>query len=742
MKDLFAPWQIVKVTVLKHLPYGLLVKLDGGQRGIVRTREISWERMERTQALELYPNGMTTEAMIVRVEPEGNLELSLRLADSDPWDNIFSHHRSGEIVEGVVTGVKRYGAFIEIERGLTGLLHSSRLPSWARKLDVLDLFWPGDHARVKISRIDEKSRRIDLSMEGTQRDLGISAGKDYLKGDAEPTRLLNDPFSLEELVKKQSHLVLVIEDDPEQAKLMTSWLTKLGQRTVTAQTAELGLDLIQRECPDIAIVDFGLPRMSGLEMIRELGQSSPLTRCYLATDWMRIQSHADEIETLQSTGMQVMIKPILPEDLMDALLGSRPDPASRVNQEEASASVELALPALDSYASLEALTPVLEMGCREMKFDYAMLFSIDPSGHKVEILAQTSRAAFDPSMIGDLVHSPIRDVAEERIVVSRENLPEGVPNPQFNYLQRFCRFSACLGVQVPEAGQDRLALFFFHRKARPIAPEQTAFAQALSLVVGTILDKKIFQEKARNLHRVALLGQMASNLVHEINHSLSLLDPSLDTLALRLEQIHMKIGSGEGVTEADILPPIADLKNARQSLGVLYNMTRLFSAPFIQKKEEYIRLDELIQTSIRLLREISQRYKVPINSVSPEGLLFLHGRGSLIMQVLWNLLLNAIEQISETRPNEGGAIRVSIEQSTSSAEQPTIRILVEDNGPGIHRRLWEKIFEAGYTTRLDGSGLGLYISRGILQSLRGSLYVQESCVLGGTTFVIELPHRI
>ena len=74
--------------------------------------------------------------------------------------------------------------------------------------------------------------------------------------------------------------------------------------------------------------------------------------------------------------------------------------------------------------------------------------------------------------------------------------------------------------------------------------------------------------------------------------------------------------------------------------------------------------------------------------------------------------------------------------------QRLVNINVEDDGPGIHFRLWEQVFELGYSTRKEGSGLGLHISRSLAKSLGGDVYVAESFIGWGTTFTIKLPLRL
>jgi len=111
-------------------------------------------------------------------------------------------------------------------------------------------------------------------------------------------------------------------------------------------------------------------------------------------------------------------------------------------------------------------------------------------------------------------------------------------------------------------------------------------------------------------------------------------------------------------------------------------------------------------------------------------------------QILLNLILNAIQQIAGLHHERGGVVVIRVETFSKGDKLSFFRILIEDNGPGIHRRLWEQVFEPGYTTREDGSGIGLYISQSLVEALGGKIYVSESFILGGTTFAVELPSQI
>jgi signal transduction histidine kinase len=100
-----------------------------------------------------------------------------------------------------------------------------------------------------------------------------------------------------------------------------------------------------------------------------------------------------------------------------------------------------------------------------------------------------------------------------------------------------------------------------------------------------------------------------------------------------------------------------------------------------------------------------------------------------------NLTLNAIQHIAELRRH--GHLTIELDYRPRASLPLQVRFV--DDGPGIHRQLWDQIFEFGFTTKKEGAGLGLTISRHAAESLGGRLIVESSYMLWGTTFLLELP---
>ena len=103
-----------------------------------------------------------------------------------------------------------------------------------------------------------------------------------------------------------------------------------------------------------------------------------------------------------------------------------------------------------------------------------------------------------------------------------------------------------------------------------------------------------------------------------------------------------------------------------------------------------------------------------------------------LQQVILNLAINAMDAMQDVR----GARSIAVQTSQSSASEATV--LVSDNGPGIPADKLNSIFETFYTTKQQGSGLGLSIARTIVQLYGGKIWA-ENCPDGGATFMFTLP---
>jgi signal transduction histidine kinase/DNA-binding NarL/FixJ family response regulator/predicted RNA-binding protein with RPS1 domain len=723
---------LARVRVIRHIPQGLSVELDNGQRGIIRIREISWSEENITNWKSIYPVGWRGLALSIPSQKGEAHEFSLRLAESDPWDEFVDGLEKGQTYEGVVTSVVDYGAFVEIIPGLTGLLHQSQLPSWCKN-SPMDLFWPGDKMFVTIREANQDQRQIGLGIP----PLKPLDEEKLSKTTALPIVTRDADHDLEKLLEPDSPRkhILVVENEKPQAIAVSGWLRRLNQRVDVVDSAERAVDFLEKTQPDIALVDVGLSGMSGTDLADHIIEKYPHVQIINITDWARANEIMDTLVALQARGAKLLLKPLLPEDLVPYLLQEQIQ-GSKLSKEEGALEEKLTLadvPKLDANKSIQ----ILLQRCRKhLGFEQIILFSLDPIHRRAVILERAGDGLLNKNALPYLIYSPVRDVAEDHEPVVVNEISEKERN-RFRYLSELCPSTvSCIGVPVPTQTPSDYALFVLDKRARQITNEQQLYVEGMALAIGTALDQNNLKEKFVLMQRTALIGHLTRAMMHEINNLVGPLLYGADSLKRSLAQFEKDPGKPDyGAINKDIA-------NIQQDIRKIISTTKTFGRIVAKGKHEVIRVDEIIYETLSLLKDISDRAHVTLQFTPPDDLVVIRSQAVVFEQIFLNVLLNAVQQISELRPEAGGWVKVSMELVNEVKAGAMCRILVEDNGPGIHASHWEKIFEAGFTTRVDGSGIGLYISRNLMDDLGGKVYVSKSHILSGTLFVLEFPIRL
>jgi len=729
---------IVKVRIVKHLPMGVAIDVENGQRGIVRIRELSWDANTLKHWKKFFPVGWKGSATPIEGHNDDASEYSLRLTEYDPWDTLTKQEVKGKVYAGVVTGVVTYGAFIELEAGVTGLLHQTKFPTWSNK-PAIDLFWPGDRVRVMIEKVDHIKRRIELSLPPIS--LNIENKSDFTLVNPDVHTHATALSELKEFIQSEKpiHHILLVEDEPEQAFSVNNWLKRMGQRVEWRDSAEEALDFLEETQPDIALLDVGLPTMNGIKLGQIIMERWPSVRVICATDWARADRMTSELEAIQSEGAELLMKPLLQEDLL-RLLKEESQP-TKLQKLDVGTKAPLKLTNLATLKVTSSIRSLLQQCRKRLGFEQAILFSFDPAHRAVSIVESMGEADLVRHAIASLTFSPVRDVAEDKDTILIDELKPADQN-RFRYLlELYPDLISCIGIPVTARLKFDHALFLFDKHSKEISEEKKLFAEAIALTLGTILEQNSFREKFILIQRMALIGHLTSALVHEINNIIG-------PLANRLESVQSNVGFLQKKDEAKELHQTrisqiaSELDNLQTNIKRIIHTTKMFGRIIRKGQEGIIRVDEIVKETIDLLRDTSDDANVDISFLPPNELVIIRSQAGSFEQVLLNVLLNAVQQITELRGEMGGQVRVWLDLNPADGEPDCFQVLIEDNGPGIHTSLWETIFEAGYTTRHDGSGIGLYISRSMVNEIGGRLFVKESRILGGTTFALEIPRHI
>lgn len=159
--DSLVPQTCVRGEVTNITRFGVFVDL-GGVEGLIHVSELSWGRVRHPA--DVVKCGEEVEVQVLSIDrDQGRVALSLKELLPDPWENVEERYHVGNIVEGMVTNVVKFGAFIGIEDGLEGLIHVSELGDGSF-LHPRSVVREGEHVRVRVIHIDAAARRLGLSL--------------------------------------------------------------------------------------------------------------------------------------------------------------------------------------------------------------------------------------------------------------------------------------------------------------------------------------------------------------------------------------------------------------------------------------------------------------------------------------------------------------------------------------------------------------------------------------------------
>lgn len=156
--------------VVNIMSYGAFVKLEDGVEGLVHISEMSWTKRINHPS-ELVKPGDKVEVVVLEIDMEKQeISLGMKQAETNPWDLVEENYPPGTIIEGTVRNLTTYGAFIEIEEGIDGLLHVSDM-SWTKKVShPSEMVKKGDQMTCVVISVDTQKKRIALGLKQLSKD--------------------------------------------------------------------------------------------------------------------------------------------------------------------------------------------------------------------------------------------------------------------------------------------------------------------------------------------------------------------------------------------------------------------------------------------------------------------------------------------------------------------------------------------------------------------------------------------
>jgi len=179
----YSTGQRVKGKVVNLVPYGAFIELEPGVEGLVHVTELSWTKRIGKPS-DVLKQGEPIEAVVLGVnKDEQKISLGIRQLEANPWDKALEKYPPGTKIKGKVRNLTSYGAFVELEEGLDGMIHVSDL-SWTRKINhPSEVIKKGDEVEVVVLEIDKANQRIAVGMKQLAEDPWANIDKFYKVGD-------------------------------------------------------------------------------------------------------------------------------------------------------------------------------------------------------------------------------------------------------------------------------------------------------------------------------------------------------------------------------------------------------------------------------------------------------------------------------------------------------------------------------------------------------------------------------
>jgi signal transduction histidine kinase/predicted RNA-binding protein with RPS1 domain len=735
--------QTVEVIIDDVYSHGVFAHIKNSHTKIyIRRRELTLSR--NINPLDQFHTDQELNAVIIELASEGRLlELSARRAIPDPWIEFSRRVKVNDVITGCVKYLYPHKVVVEIEPGIDGSIILDEISIHAVKKPE-DVLWINDRIQSVVLSIDLANRRLHLS---TKRLLQrLLYAHDVLEN-------INKLRSADRKQELDSHLtvhieshdkpinyfgkILVVDDQKDVREPLVQWLMDAG---CDAEGSESGYDAL-RKCQEqiysLLIVDINMPGMDGIGLIDRLKDMEIPSIITIMTGSELAEYHGGQLEDLNISAL--FVKPLDLSEVRDFLIdltlgrvkkfklsvngsgnGSKPQPFEKVLQVSSSA-----LPLI------KRLELVLEHLLHVTSAESAVLFYYDPISRLFSIKSKYGLLQYDESSINNLIASPVEDVITEQEIVWEKRVSNRPST--FRKLYDIIPFESCMGVPVYVAGKCDHALFIFHREPNFFSRYRLRDVRTNAALCSIAMESDLFHHQIQNIAPIILTGQLTSALNHEIANQLTALDLQIDHLNRVIAKIEL---SQPPQHKTHIQDARITCNNLEETVTELHKIVKDFRRIRTAKQNDQINVNSALKTVWENIRKTAAKSNVDIWLKIDDEIPDIVGNAFALYCTFYNLTLNAIQQLE----NKNGEKLVKIQPSYEHEDgKPMVSVRVMDNGPGIHRQQWEKIFELGFTTRENGSGLGLFIARSLIEAYGGRIIVEESLVQLGTTFLVQLP---
>jgi len=292
---------------------------------------------------------------------------------------------------------------------------------------------------------------------------------------------------------------------------------------------------------------------------------------------------------------------------------------------------------------------------------------------------------------------------------------------------------ACWSTPIMSSERKVLGTFaIYYREPRSPTQQEYGLIARITHLASIAVERKRGEEALHqaqtdlaHVSRVTMMGELTASLAHEVNQ------PITAAVTNANASVRWLAGDPPNIQEARAAAT-RSAKDGRRAAEIISRIRQLFEKGTAE--QEPVDINEVIREIIILLRSETTRYSISVRTELATGLPSLTGDRVQLQQVFMNLVLNSIDAMKDVKDKRELFI------TSQRWENDQVLMSVRDTGSGLPSQHKDQIFEAFFTTKLHGTGMGLSISRSIVESHGGRLWADGNSVRGAT-FFIALPTR-
>jgi len=743
--------QVVDCVAAHVEPFGVFVRLaaEPAITGFVRGHDWSWTRRDLDLPAQVKP-GDTFKAKVLAFR-RGSLQLSRRDAEPNPYREFGKNHRVGEAVLGEVKLFSPRGAglVLLLEGGIDAFVPRSEIPDYAQDLDGFGLV-PQDLVAATILRFGDEGPVLGIKEFLRQRD------EDHARtrGDAERAlrfhpslgvaletlywQLQLKEFELPELsprLRDKIHRVLLVEDSPEVSSSLAMICDFFELELDAAASADHARELMTQSNHQLLIVDVNLEGGNGFELLEAFEGEPPWLAVFVLTA-KDASSWQDRLSPALQARTSVLQKPVAIADLLQRIdkrlasleAGDCSKAETRQRTSDATDSwLRRGRASAGRFWEIERQVEQLRKGSKASR---AFLLALRPG--PVFTLIAGSFPELRREVQQSLEISPVGDLIRERGI---ELLPDISPRVAwFRHLLEVLPLASFAGASLPHEDHARYGLFLIGEKPGQLELTEDRL-QTAAREISHLLTEARFEETLAENQGLLLTGFLSDSLLHEIKNELQALE---DFSAIQLLLANRAQG------DLKSLSPPSLREFTRATVGVqgvsqrLRELVVLFRNLAGSAPAENLDLNRSLRRLAETLKPFAEEHGARIELELDENLPELYLSPKLVDQPILNLTINAIEQM---RLAGCPTRRVHLQTRYFPGRGLPVEVCVADTGRGIHKVEQPRIFDLFFTTKNQGTGLGLYVSRLFAERLGGHLELVRSLMFAGSEFRLELPRR-